>query len=145
MKSHGFNSERSEESTAEPQLQLRAKRGVNRRAAASTPSEARSQPWSRSFNSERSKESTDEPQLQLRAKRGVNRGAGKLFLAAPRLIPRYARNEKPWLQLRAKRGVNRRAAASTPSEARSQPKSRSFNSERSEESTEEPPLQIQVN
>src|SRR5438128_12598429 len=110
MKSHGFNSERSEESTAEPQLQLRAKRGVNRRAAASTPSEARSQPTSPSFNSARSEESTDEPQLQLRAKRGVNRGAGKLFLAAPRLIPRYARNEKPWIQLRAKRGVNRRAA-----------------------------------
>src|SRR5438128_12598428 len=75
MKSHGFNSERSEESTDEPQLQLRAKRGVNRRAAASTPSEARSQPQSRSFNSERSEESTDEPQLQLRAKRGVNRRA----------------------------------------------------------------------
>src|SRR5207245_10657763 len=79
---------------------------------------------SHGINSERSKESTDEPQLQLRAKRGVNRRAGKLFLAAPRLIPRYARDETPWIQLRAKRGVNRQAAASTPAEATRQPQTR---------------------
>src|SRR5260370_29083 len=37
---------------------------------------------------------TGSQSAELRAKRGVNRGAAKLFIAAPRVIPRCARNER---------------------------------------------------